>query len=222
MYPCCFVPATRKGGLCALLMESKLGIVACLPQPRHNAVSLSPGLQRWSQSGQGDGRHRDLCSRGREASDEEHRPLPNHVKFFFVADMKTMLLTLGYKAADGRDTCLFCTCSKIRCFSATRPSTATSSRSRFSTCAVRCSTWCRRCMTGRVRCSARADAAPRSGKARADEQDEELRRSHEGLGGVLYVEIPVEGAFLLEVLKRGESSRSLVLEEKNYFPFLKK
>ena len=36
------------------------------------------------------------------------------IKFYFVADMKTMLITLGYKAANSRNACIFCKCSKER------------------------------------------------------------------------------------------------------------
>lgn len=36
------------------------------------------------------------------------------VRFFLVADLKTLLLALGYKSANGRDVCFICSCDKSR------------------------------------------------------------------------------------------------------------
>ena len=38
----------------------------------------------------------------------------SHVQFFFGADMKSLLMCLGFKAANAKDGCLFCTCLKDR------------------------------------------------------------------------------------------------------------
>ena len=38
----------------------------------------------------------------------------SHVKFFLCADMKSLLMCLGYKAANAKDGCLFCVCTKER------------------------------------------------------------------------------------------------------------
>ena len=38
----------------------------------------------------------------------------SHVKFFLCADMKSLLMVLGFKAANARDGCIFCMCRKDR------------------------------------------------------------------------------------------------------------
>ena len=37
-----------------------------------------------------------------------------HVEYFLCADLKSLLLCLGYKSANARDVCLFCSCDKNR------------------------------------------------------------------------------------------------------------
>ena len=53
--------------------------------------------------------------------------MPNFLdraKFFFVADLKSLLQNLGFKAANAKDICIYCSCSKenwLRCGTSCKP-----------------------------------------------------------------------------------------------------